>query len=182
MWASGSQPGAPASLCEVDLRKMKITVLGLGNILMRDEGVGVQAVQALQDRYELPPELEVVDGGTSGLDLLPYIENRDRVLFVDAVNFSKEPGYIGILENQEIPVLFAPKDSLHHLGLMDILASAQLLDIAPREVCLIGIQPQIIEPGLDLSDLLRERMEQLLTQITAKLREWGLTIRVRVAK
>src|SRR3974377_2342669 len=98
------------------LREMTVTLIGLGNILMRDEGVGIQALQALKDRYELPPGLEVVDGGTSGLDLLPYIEGRDRVLFVDAVNFSQEPGYIGILENREIPALFAPKGSLHHLG------------------------------------------------------------------
>jgi hydrogenase maturation protease len=157
----------------------KVTIIGLGNILMRDEGMGVQAVAALEDRYELPPELEVVDGGTSGLDLLPYIEGRDQVIFVDAVNFRREPGYIGVLENQEIPALFAPKDSLHHLGLMDILAAAQLLDIAPREVCLIGIQPQLIELGLDLSELLQEKMEALLGCVVAKLQAWGLEVRAR---
>ena len=161
---------------------MKITLIGLGSILMRDEGVGVLAVRALEERYELPSELEVVDGGTSGLDLLPYIEGRDRVLFVDAVNFHKEPGYIGALENDEIPALFGPKGSLHHLGLMDILAAAQLLDIAPREVCLIGIQPQIIELGLDLSELMQEKMDLLLAMITAKLQEWGLECRARPAK
>ena len=105
----------------------KITLIGLGNILLRDEGVGVHAVRYLEAHYESPPGLEVVDGGTSGLDLLPYIENRDRVLIVDAVNFRKEPGYIGVLKNQEVPALFALKDSLHHLGLMDVLAAAQLL-------------------------------------------------------
>jgi len=162
-------------------KEMQVTVIGLGNILMRDEGVGVLAVQALQERYELPPGLEVLDGGTSGLDLLPYIENRDRVLFVDAVNFRKEPGYIGILENQEIPVFFAPKDSLHHLGLMDILAAAQLLGTAPKEVCLIGIQPQILELGLDLSDLLQGKMEELLGLITARLKEWGMNCQARPA-
>ena len=158
---------------------MKITLIGLGSILMRDEGVGVLAVRALEERYELPPELEVVDGGTSGLDLLPYLEGRDRVLFVDAVNFHQEPGYIGTLENDEIPALFGPKGSLHHLGLMDILAAAQLLDISPREVCLIGIQPQIIELGLDLSELMQEKMDPLLATITAKLKEWGLNCKAR---
>jgi hydrogenase maturation protease len=123
----------------------------------------------------------VVDGGTSGLDLLPYIEDRDRVLFVDAVNFRKEPGYIGILEGQEVPALFGPKGSLHHLGLMDVLAAAQLLGTAPREVCLIGIQPQTIELGLELSELLQEKMEELLGVITARLKEWGVECRVRPA-
>ena len=95
----------------------KVTLIGLGNILLQDEGVGVQAVKYIQERYEVPPELEIVDGGTSGLDLLPFIEGRDRVLFVDAVNFGKEPGYIGVLKNAEIPAFFGAKSSLHHLGL-----------------------------------------------------------------
>ena len=158
---------------------MQITLIGLGNILMRDEGVGVLAVRTLEDRGVLPPGLEVVDGGTSGLDLLPYIEGRDRVLFVDAVNFRKEPGYIGMLENEEIPALFGPKGSLHHLGLADVLAAAQLMGTAPREVCLIGIQPQTIELGLELSELLQGKLEELLGVITARLKEWGVECQVR---
>ena len=157
----------------------KITLIGLGSLLMRDEGVGVQAVRALEERYALPPELEVVDGGTAGLDLLPYIEGRDRVLFVDAVNFGKEPGYLGILENEAIPAIFGPKGSLHHLGLMDVLAAAQLLEVAPREICLIGIQPLRLEIGLELSELLRGKLAQLLDRIITKLQEWGLVITQR---
>lgn len=157
----------------------KVTLIGLGNLLMRDEGVGIQAVRALEERYELPPDLEVVDGGTSGLDLLPYIENRDRVVFVDAVNFRQEPGYIGVLENQEVPALFATKDSLHHLGLMDVLAAARLLDVAPKEVCLIGIQPQTIETGLELSDRLQAKLPELLARIIARLQDWGLILSSR---
>ncbi len=148
---------------------------------MQDEGVGVQAVRALEERYELPPELEVVDGGTSGLDLLPYIEGRERVLFVDAVNFRDEPGYIGVLENEEIPALFAAKESLHHLGLMDVLAAAKLLDVFPREICLIGIQPLSLDIGLELSELLQGKMELLLGRILAKLKEWRLNLTPRRA-
>ncbi len=157
----------------------KITVVGLGNILMQDEGAGVHAVRALEAGFELPPELVVLDGGTIGLDLLAYIENQDRAMFVDAVNFGKEPGYIGVLENQEIPALFATKDSLHHLGLMDVLAAAQLLEVTPRETCLIGIQPSSLETGLELSPLLRGKMGLLLEQIIAKLKAWGLTVTPR---
>lgn len=157
----------------------KVTLLGLGNLLMRDEGVGVQAVQAVEERYEIPPDLEIVDGGTSGLDLLPYIEGRDRVLFVDAVNFGREPGHIGVLENREIPALFARKDSLHHLGLMDVLATAQLLEVTPREICLIGVQPQSLEIGLELSELLQARMDLLVDRIITKLRDWGIYCRLR---
>ena len=158
---------------------LKVTLLGLGNLLMQDEGVGVQAVRLLEERYELPPNLEVVDGGTSGLDLLPYIEGRDRVLVVDAVNFAREPGFIGVLENRELPALFACKDSLHHLGLMDVLAAAQLLEVAPREICLIGIQPLSLEIGLELSELLQGKLELLLHRIITKLQEWGLVLTQR---
>lgn len=155
----------------------KITLIGLGNILMRDEGVGVRAAQYLQEHCQLPPDLEIVDGGTAGLDLLPYLEGRDRVLFVDAVNFRREPGYIGVLENQEIPALFNAKDSLHHLGLVDVLAAAQLLDLTPREICLIGIQPAVIETGLELSPLLQEKLTLVTDRIMAKLADWGLSCR-----
>jgi len=154
--------------------EIEVTLIGLGNLLLRDEGIGIHAIRALEARYLAPPGLKILDGGTAGLDLLPYIEDRDRVLFVDAVNFRKEPGYIGVLENQEIPAMFTYKDSLHHLGLVDLLAAAQLLDVAPREVCLIGIQPHIIETGLELSELLQAKLPLLLACILARLQDWGL--------
>ena len=97
-----------------------------------------------------------------------------RSFLFNAVNFRKEPGYIGVLENQEIPAIFTYKDSLHHLGLVDVLAAAQLLDVAPREICLIGIQPHIIETGLELSELLQAKLSLLLACILAKLQDWGL--------
>jgi hydrogenase maturation protease len=153
----------------------KITLIGVGNILMRDEGLGVHAVKAVQARCRAPENLEVVDGGTSGLDLLPYIEGRDRVLFVDAVNFGREPGFIGVLENQEVPALFGAKASLHHLGLMDVLAAARLLDASPQEICLIGMQPQTMELGLDLSETVQGNMEALVARIIAKLQDWGVS-------
>ena len=154
---------------------MPVTLIGLGNILLQDEGVGVQAIRQIQEHYEVPPELEIVDGGTSGLDLLPFIEGRDRVLFVDAVNFGKELGFIGELNNAEIPAFFTVKSSLHHLGLADVLAAAQLLDTLPPEICLIGIQPHTMELGLGLSPTLQSHLEAFLAQILAKLQDWGIS-------
>jgi hydrogenase maturation protease len=154
---------------------MKITLLGLGNILMRDDGVGVHAVKAVQERFEVPPELDIVDGGTSGLDLLPFIEGRDRVIFVDAVDFGKEPGFIGELVNDDIPAFFSKdKASLHHIGLTDVLATGRLLNIIPEEICLIGIQPQRIEMGLELTEVLQGKLDLLVSRIRDKLRDWGV--------
>jgi hydrogenase maturation protease len=157
---------------------MNVTLLGLGSVLMQDEGVGVHAVKYIQEQYETPG-LEIVDGGTCGLDLLPYIEKRDRLLVVDAVNFGEEPGYIGVLRNEEVPAFFGVKASLHHLGLTDVLATAQLLDIAPREICLIGIQPQNITLGLELSELIQEKLGILVEQIVKQLEAWGIGCRKR---
>jgi hydrogenase maturation protease len=154
---------------------MKITLLGLGGILMRDDGVGVHAVKAVQERFHVPPELDIVDGGTAGLDLLPFIEGRDRILFVDAVDFGKEPGFIGELTNDDIPAFFSKdKGSLHHLGLADVLATARLLNILPEEICLIGIQPQSIEMGLELTEVLQGKLDQLVALIIDKLRDWDV--------
>jgi len=154
---------------------MKVALIGLGNILMRDEGVGVHAIKVVQEHYQVPPELDIVDGGTAGLDLLPFLEGRDRVLFVDAVDFGEAPGFIGILKNEAIPQAFGKsKGSLHHLGLAEVLATARLLDALPQEVCLLGIQPQSLEVGLELTDVLQEKLELLVGQIAATLQDWGL--------
>jgi hydrogenase maturation protease len=152
---------------------MLLTLLGIGNILNQDEGIGVHVVNYIRDHYETPG-LEIVDGGTAGLSLLPYIENRDRLLVVDAVDFGREPGYIGILRNEEVPAFFGLKASLHHLGLMDVLAAAQLLDQAPRELCLVGIQPESLALGLDLSDRLQQRLPDLVAAVLAELSAWGV--------
>jgi hydrogenase maturation protease len=153
---------------------MTTTLLGLGSILMQDDGVGVHAVKYIQEHYDTPG-LEIVDGGTSGLDLIPYIENRDRVLVVDATDFGKEPGYIDVLRDDEIPALFGEKASLHHIGLMDVLATVQLLNIAPKEICLIGMQPQTIALGLELSGVIQEKLDILVGKIINQLENWGVT-------
>jgi hydrogenase maturation protease len=157
---------------------MTTTLLGLGSILMQDDGVGVHAIRYIQEYYDTP-ELEIVDGGTSGLDLIPYIENRDRVMVVDATDFGREPGYIGVLRDEEIPALFGQKASLHHIGLMDVLATVQLMGIAPREICLIGIQPQTISLGLELSGVIQEHLGILVEKIVEQLKTWGMACRRR---
>ena len=151
-----------------------VTILGLGNILMSDEGVGVHTVNEFQKRYQVPGHVEIVDGGAAGLDLIPFIEGRERVLMVDAVNFDREPGYIGILENDEIPVRLTQKASMHHLGLMDVLCIVRMSGNMPKELCLIGIQPKSLELGLDMTREIWDNQEALIERIVEKLREWNI--------
>ena len=151
-----------------------ITILGLGNILLQYEGVGVPAVNMFQERYTVPDYVEIVDGGTAGLDLLQYFEGRDKVLIVDAVDFKEDPGYIGVLENEAIPARFGTKTSMHHLGLLEVLSVTRLLDSLPRELCLIGIQPKDIELSLDMTGVIWDNMNSLVERIVGKLQEWNV--------
>jgi len=154
----------------------KITLIGLGNILMRDEGVGIHIVNHMMQNFTIPDDLEIVDGGTSGLDLLPFIEEREYVIFVDTVNFNREPGYIEVLYNEQIPALFGVKDSLHHMGLMDVLAAAQLMEKLPKEICLIGIQPKAIETGLELTETIASRLPSLTDRVISQISAWGVSL------
>jgi hydrogenase maturation protease len=151
-----------------------ISVIGLGNILMGDEGIGVHTINRFRERYRVPDSVEIVDGGTCGLALMPVIEGRKKVLIVDAVNFDREPGYIDRLVNDEIPARFTTKASLHHLGLMDVLSIVRLADTMPEEICLIGIQPKTIELGLDMTREMWDKVDTLVEKTVSKLREWNV--------
>jgi hydrogenase maturation protease len=159
-----------------------VAVIGLGNILLKDEGVGVHAVEALKRIYDLPEEVRLIDGGTLGLDLLPFIEGAEKILFVDAMDLKKEPGAIAVIEDQEIPSLLEPKLSLHHVGLSDLLFASRFMGIQPEKMALIGIQPETMEMGLDLSPAILRRFEELLATIVGKLREWGLEVKEKTVR
>ena len=156
------------------IKEPTITILGLGNILMTDEGVGVHTIHEFEKRYTVPEYVEIIDGGAAGLDLIPFIEGREKVLMVDAVNFDREPGYIGMLENETIPVKLAVKTSMHHAGLMDVLSIVKLLGNYPKEICIIGIQPKSLELGLDMTPEIWDKKEALLKRVVDKLDEWKI--------
>lgn len=158
---------------------MNILVLGLGNILLSDEAVGVRAVEELQRRYSFSPEIDIIDGGTKGLDLLPFLEGRKKVLIIDAVDFGKDPGYIGILENKEIPAVLHSKLSVHHIGLGEVILALEMLGAMPEEICLIGIQPLTLETGIGLSPLIASKIDELLGRVIEKLNHWGVECKER---
>ncbi len=153
---------------------MPTAVIGLGNILLRDEGVGVHVVNAVKKRYTCSPEVEFIDGGTLGLDLLPLIQGRKKVLLLDAINLGREPGSIGILNGDEIPSTISAKLSVHHIGLSDVLYAAKLLGNLPPSMRLIGIQPESIEVGLELTDRIRNKMEEMVSLTVNTLKEWDI--------
>ncbi len=112
-----------------------------------------------------------------GLDLLPRIEGRQRLLIVDAANFNEPPGTIKSIEGGAIRKFLDTKFSVHQIGLPDMLFAAELQGSLPPELCIIGIQPEKIETGLELSETLRANFDALVDAIINKLRQWGIEIK-----
>jgi hydrogenase maturation protease len=126
-------------------------VLGIGNVLLRDEGVGVHVVRALIDEATGSDATRIVDGGTLGLDLLPMIEDAAAVVMIDAVDLRAAPGTVDVLRGDALHGALARHVSPHQVGVGDLLAVARLGGTLPERVALVAIQPAAIEIGLELT-------------------------------
>ena len=152
---------------------MRTLVLGIGNILMRDEGIGVRIVEAIEQRYRLPPEVDLLDGGTAGMDLLHILTEYDRLIVCDAINSKAAPGTIVTLTDDEIPAHFRTLMSPHQLGLSEVLATLQLLGRGPRSVTLFGVVPDNLTLGTELSPTLLTTLDQVVDRVIAELARHG---------
>jgi len=151
-----------------------VAVIGLGNILMRDEGIGIHALDTMRKRYCFSGDVELIEGGTPGLDLLSELEDREKVLILDAAHFGKEPGFVGMLEDEDIPSFLTDKPSAHDIGLADLLFAARLKDIIPDKLVFIGIEPEAVEVGLDVTDSARYGLEKVVSASIDLLRRWRI--------
>ena len=159
---------------------MSILVLGLGNILLSDEGVGVRIVEALDAAHELPAEVEVLDGGTSGMDLLDMVAERDCLIVADAINADQPAGNVIRLEDDDIRMLFETRFSPHQLGLSDMLAALRLVGKAPRRVIVVGVVPQNLSLGMELSPPVTQGRDAALGVIVDELTRLGAAPRPRL--
>ncbi|MEW5829771.1 MAG: HyaD/HybD family hydrogenase maturation endopeptidase [Chloroflexota bacterium] len=156
-------------------------VLGVGNLLMSDEGFGVHAVERLVKSYKIPGEVQVLDGGTLGMDLLYYLEDARNLLLVDAIQADREPGYMLRLEDDRVPAFLSLKVSPHQVGVPDMLAAARLRGTTPDRIVLWGVQPEKIELGLELSATVEPLVDVVVEKIIAQLRDWGHVVEPRTA-
>jgi hydrogenase maturation protease len=154
--------------------KNKICVIGLGNILLQDDAIGLHVTETIKERYRFEPQIELHDGGTAGLDLLPLIEHYEKVLFVDAVDAGQPPGAIVMIEGDAIPSFLTTQVSVHHVGLSDLLFAARMAGSLPAEICLIGIQPESVDIGLEMTDIMKKSLDLLLTTVVEQLQKWGV--------
>jgi hydrogenase maturation protease len=157
----------------------EILVLGLGNIILRDEGLGVRAVERLRERFALPEAVDALDGGTLGLHLLPYLAGVRALLIVDALLAAGPPGTLARLEGEAIPRALAHKVSMHQFGLAELLALAATEGALPERIVLWGMVPAAIEAGLELTPPVAAALDALVEHVAAELSGWGLAIAPR---
>jgi hydrogenase maturation protease len=153
---------------------MSSLVLGLGNTIMTDDGFGVRVVEQLSSRYRFHGEVRLLDGGTLGLDLLPHLENTDRLLIIDALEMHAVPGTCFRLEGEEVPRAFASKLSVHQMGVQDLLAVSELMGHLPRELVVWGVQPECIEMGTELTANVAAAIEPVVAGVLEELQRWGV--------
>jgi hydrogenase maturation protease len=131
-----------------------ILILGVGNILLSDEGVGVRVIEAMES-LELPDDVELFDGGTASVDLLNNLADRDKVIIIDAVQGGSKPGTLYRFTPDDITVQRQNFTSIHQVGLLETLTTAKYLGCEPREVVIFGIEPKEVNWGLELSSEIR---------------------------
>ncbi len=159
---------------------MRVVVLGIGNVLMSDEGIGVHAVAALEQRFTLPETVEVVDGGTTGMELFPEVQGADHLVVVDAVRAGQPEGGIVRLTGDEVPAFFKTKLSPHQVGLSDVLAALRFAGSEPESVVLIGVKPVSLELAMELSPIVAARLDAVVDMVVAELAALGCPARPRV--
>ena len=155
---------------------MDILVLGIGNVLLTDEGVGVRTLKELERRFSFPANVELLDGGTAGIELLRHIRNRDCLIIIDAMKSGQVPGTIVRVAGEDVPAAFRTRISPHQLGLSDLLAAAMLTDELPKNLVLFGVEPESIDIGLDLTETVEANLGKLIEAVADELRATGCSL------
>ena len=158
-----------------------LLVLGLGNVLLEDDGVGAAAVALLRDRYEAPPGVLVLDGGTLGLALLPYLQSAGNVILVDAIQTGEPAGSLVHVQDDDVGPAVATRLSPHQVGVADLLDAARWLDRYPQHVVLLGLVPDSMELAVGLSPLVRPGLPALVDSIVSEAAAMGFAFRLRSA-
>jgi hydrogenase maturation protease len=162
-------------------REGRTVVLGLGNLLMADDRAGLAALERLRDEWFVPHDVELVDGGTWGMNLLPLVEGAERLLVLDAVDAQVPAGTVVELHNDEVPAFLACKLSPHQVDLADVLALARLRGSLPNEMVLVGVQPGRIEMSAEMTPVVEGSVQAMVERAVHWLDAWGKGCRRREA-
>ena len=153
----------------------EITVLGIGNVILGDEGFGVRVVEYLADRYDFPDCVSLVDGGTLGIELTQYVTGTKKLLIIDSINGGKTGGAKFRFENEEVAAHFQDKLSAHEVGIQDVLTMLNVTGRKIPQVTVIGAQPCIVEAGVGLSPTMEKLLPETAADALQELAAWGIT-------
>jgi hydrogenase maturation protease len=156
-----------------------ILVIGMGNVLMQDEGVGVRAVEELENQYIIPAGVKVVDGGTAGMELFEPIRDCEQLIVADAVNTGGAYGTLERIVNDQIPAFFQTKLSNHQLGLSDLLGLLKLKGEMPDHVAIIGMVPHSLEQKLGLTPEAEIGLDAMVEMLVSELDDLGVKLEKR---
>ena len=150
----------------------QITILGIGNTLYTDEGLGVHALAALQEKYSMDPQVQLIDGSTDGMSLLGPVEDTDYLIVIDAINAGKEGGHIIELHGDDIPAYYGIKMSIHQLGFQEVLLASKLRERYPKNIVMIGMQPTSLELGIGLSETNEAQLTEMFKLVEQQVNKW----------
>jgi hydrogenase maturation protease len=148
-----------------------VVVIGLGNVVLSDDGVGVQAVVRLRERLGSQPDVTLVEGGTAGLLLLPHLADAERAIIVDAIDIGAEPGTLIRLGGDEFADAFSGS-TVHDVGLRDLLGAARLSGAWPEQLVLHGVQPGSTTLGTELTPTVAAALDGLVDGVANELAAW----------
>jgi hydrogenase maturation protease len=150
----------------------KITILGIGNTLFSDEGVGIHLLPLLEDALKDYDDIEIIEGLTDGMKLLGPVEDAENLIIIDAINAGKEPGTIISLVGDEIPAYFGIKMSIHQLGFQEVLLAAKLRERYPKQIVMFGMQPTSLQMGIELTETNQSKLGELAETVIEQVKSW----------
>lgn len=153
--------------------KAKITILGIGNTLFSDEGVGIHLLPMLETALKDYDNVEIIEGLTDGMRLLGPVEDAENLIIIDAINAGKKGGTIISLFGEDIPAYFGVKMSIHQLGFQEVLLAAKMRDRYPKQIAMFGMQPTSLDLGIELTDANREKMPELAAAVIEQVNLWS---------
>lgn len=163
------------------LHPSEVTILGVGNVILRDEGFGVRVAEYLDAHYTFPGCVQIVDGGTLGIELTQYVTGTKKLLVIDSINGGKVPGTRFAFRNDAVMAHFQEKLSAHEVGIQDVLALLAVTGKKIPEVAVIGAQPYDLEAGVALSDEMLALVPEVAAEGIAILKDWGIEARGKEA-
>lgn len=162
--------------------KKKIGVLGIGNLIVGDEGFGVHAVRYLEENYLFPDNVVIHDGGTAGIYMSPFLEECDPVIVIDVVDIDAEPGSMHYYSNDDVKAgRISTRMSPHQLGLLEVLEICKLRDAAPESLEFYCVVPKVLETTDKLSDVVAPRVKEICDIVLKRLEKMGVQVSKRTS-